>query len=123
VEHLGQIGTGRGKWRRVKQWALVCRKQASALKGHLPAIANPVTSVKAPATLADPKMLSMPEKARTALTLPEAADTLGIGLELLRELLESGKLASIYIGHRRVVPVVAIHRYVERALEDAGFGR
>jgi len=47
------------------------------------------------------------------LTLDQAAHQLGIGRTTLKELIASGRLGSVTIGRRRLVPAQAIDAFVE----------
>ena len=51
---------------------------------------------------------------RLALTVPEVAEALGIGLTLTRKLVASGELPSRRIGRTVRVPVVALEEYLAR---------
>ena len=50
---------------------------------------------------------------------PDAAQALGVGKSKLWELIATGELESVKIGHSRLVPPAALHSYVERLREDA----
>jgi len=49
----------------------------------------------------------------------EAARQLGVSRSTLYCLLQSGELASVRIGRRRLVPAVALDEYLERLLLEA----
>ena len=51
---------------------------------------------------------------RLLLTVPEAADRLGIGRSLLYVLLADGQVESIHIGRLRRIPADALSAYIER---------
>lgn len=56
------------------------------------------------------------------LTVDEAAHALGVRRSFLyAHLLQPGDIFSVKVGHRRLVPVHALHEYVERlvALQKA----
>lgn len=59
------------------------------------------------------------DRSPVVLTIAEACATLRISKWSLYQLIRSGRLTTIKIGSRRVVPVAAIHRLVD-ALEDEG---
>ena len=48
------------------------------------------------------------------LTVVQAAAMLGVGRTTAYELIGSGELQVVHIGRSARVPVVAVHRYVER---------
>jgi excisionase family DNA binding protein len=45
------------------------------------------------------------------LSVPEAAEQLGIGTTKVKQLIASGRLASVTIGRRRLVPAVSVHDF------------
>jgi excisionase family DNA binding protein len=51
---------------------------------------------------------------RLLLTVPEAADRLGIGRSLLYELLADGRVESIHVGRLRRIPADALGTYIDR---------
>jgi excisionase family DNA binding protein len=62
----------------------------------------------------------------TALVVPvvyrvdEAAEALRISRDTIYELIRSGRLRTIKVGSRRLVPLVALTEYVTNALDTAG---
>lgn len=56
---------------------------------------------------------------RLTYSIAEAADVLGIGLTLAKELVRTGDLRSIKIGRRRLVARVDLELFVERCREAA----
>jgi len=52
------------------------------------------------------------------LSVDEAAVALSLGRSAVYDLIMSKELASIKVGRTRRVPVVALHRYVSRRLEE-----
>ena len=72
------------------------------------AVAKALASIKAPST-EDAVMLS----------IPEAAERLGVGTTKVKQLIASGQLASVTIGRRRLVPV-AILRSFGSSNDDRG---
>lgn len=62
----------------------------------------------------------MPDK--TLLTVTEAADRLSLGRSRLYEEISSGRLRSIQVGRRRLIPVDALGDFV-RAIESAAHQR
>jgi len=52
-------------------------------------------------------------------SVEEAAEVLGIGLTLAKELVRTGELRSIKIGRRRLVAWADIEAFVERCREAA----
>jgi excisionase family DNA binding protein len=55
---------------------------------------------------------------RRLLSVREAAAELGVGLTLMRELVASGKVTSVQINTRRLIPNDAIDAFIERLKED-----
>ncbi len=49
---------------------------------------------------------------RTCITPEEAAQTLGVGRTFLYSLLASGRIESIKLGRRRLIPTEALDRFV-----------
>lgn len=49
-------------------------------------------------------------------SIPEAAAALGLGRSLLYGELASGKLASVRIGRRRLIPAASVAAYIARAV-------
>jgi excisionase family DNA binding protein len=67
-----------------------------------------------------PERADAPER---LLSVPEAADALGIGRSRLYAELDSGRLRSLHVGRRRLVPSGAIGDYIRgdsKALHAAG---
>jgi excisionase family DNA binding protein len=56
---------------------------------------------------------SASESPRLALTPEEAAEAIGVGRTTIYELLAGGKIASIRVGRRRVVPVRSIEAFLD----------
>ena len=50
------------------------------------------------------------------LTVPQAADRLGVGRSFLYEMIRRGEVQSIRLGRARRVPVSALERFVEAKL-------
>jgi len=50
----------------------------------------------------------------------EAAEALRISRDTIYELIRSGRLRTIKVGSRRLVPLVALTEYVASALDSAG---
>ncbi len=48
------------------------------------------------------------------VSVEDAARALGVGRSLAYELIASGQLARVKLGRRTLVPVRALHEYVER---------
>jgi len=48
------------------------------------------------------------------LTVPEAAERLGLGRSFTYELVQRGEIASLKLGRARRVPVAELERYVQR---------
>jgi len=55
-----------------------------------------------------------------AYSVSEAAQALGIGTTLCRELIKSGELPSVRIGRRLLVPRNVIEEYIDRLLGMQG---
>lgn len=55
---------------------------------------------------------------RLVLSVPEAADTLGISDDLVYELIERRELPCLRFGRRKVIPRVAIDLVIQRAMHD-----
>lgn len=64
------------------------------------AVAKSLASVKAPST----------EEA-VMLSVPEAAERLGVGTTKVKQLIASGQLASVTIGRRRLVPAAIVRSF------------
>jgi excisionase family DNA binding protein len=47
------------------------------------------------------------------IPVPEAATRLGIGVTKVKELIAAGRLASVLVGRRRLVPVAALDDFVK----------
>jgi excisionase family DNA binding protein len=45
------------------------------------------------------------------LSIPEAAEQLGIGTTKVKQLIAAGRLASVTIGRRRLVPIASVHAF------------
>jgi excisionase family DNA binding protein len=73
------------------------------------AVANALASLPAPTT-AGPVMLSV----------PEAAEQLGVGTTKVKQLIAGGQLASVTIGRRRLVPASSVHAFGAIANEGPG---
>lgn len=56
---------------------------------------------------------------RLLLTIPEAAQVLGVSRSILYQLVLAGEVASIKIGRSRRVPTVALEQYVSARLAPA----
>ena len=56
---------------------------------------------------------------RLTYSVTEAADVLGIGVTLAKELIRTGELRSIKIGRRRLVAVADLEIFVERCRKAA----
>lgn len=57
--------------------------------------------------------------AKVLLTTTEAAAVLGIGRTSLYELIRSGKLETIKIGRRRLIPATAIPKLITTLIEES----
>jgi excisionase family DNA binding protein len=57
---------------------------------------------------------------RLAVTVPEAADMIGISESKLSQLLAAGDIAKVKIGRRTVIRVAELERYLEAAQADRG---
>ncbi len=57
-----------------------------------------------------------PPRARVLLTVDEACNALGIKRTRLYGFLATGELASRKVGGRRLVPVRALHEFVEQLI-------
>lgn len=57
------------------------------------------------------------EDTKLLLTVPQAADRLGVGRSLLYEMIRRGELQSIRLGRARRVPVAALQHFVEEKLQ------
>jgi excisionase family DNA binding protein len=56
---------------------------------------------------------------RRALSIPEAAQTCGLSRATIYRLIAEGKLSTLKIGARRLVPVGAIDALLSRAANDS----
>jgi excisionase family DNA binding protein len=56
---------------------------------------------------------------RLLLTIPEAAQALGVSRSILYQLVLTGEVASVKIGRSRRIPVVAIETYVTTQIATA----
>ena len=52
------------------------------------------------------------------VSVDDAARLLSIGRTAAWELVRTNKIASVKIGRTRRVPIVAIHEYIQRLLEE-----
>ena len=62
-----------------------------------------------------------PRRPKLLLSQKEAADELGIGLSLFMQERDAGRIAVLRVGHRRLMPYVALQEYVKRRYEEQGF--
>ena len=60
------------------------------------------------------------ESVQAMLTVTEACAQLRISKWTLYRLMQSGKLASVKIGSRRLIPMRAITKFIEQLEEEAG---
>ena len=60
---------------------------------------------------------------RLLLTIPEAAQVLGVSRSILYQLVQAGEVATIKIGRSRRVPIVALEQYVSARLTPSMEGR
>jgi excisionase family DNA binding protein len=60
---------------------------------------------------------------RLLLTIPEAAQVLGVSRSILYQLVRAGEVATIKIGRSRRVPIVALEQYVRARLTPSLEGR
>jgi excisionase family DNA binding protein len=58
------------------------------------------------------------QESNVLLSVDEAAAALSLGRSAVYDLIMRKELASIKVGRTRRVPVVALHQYVDRRLED-----
>ena len=58
------------------------------------------------------------EVAKVLLTIEEAADLLSLGLSSVYALVLNKQLRSIKVGRSRRVPLIALHQFVERRLQE-----
>jgi excisionase family DNA binding protein len=63
-----------------------------------------------------------PDASPLMLSIPQAAQLLGIGLSLCRGLITSGQLASVRLGRRVLIPRAAVER-LARAQDESRAGR
>ena len=56
--------------------------------------------------------------AKRAISISEAAETLGIGISKAYEAAKSGELPTIKLGKRILVPVAALERMLERVTAE-----
>ena len=61
---------------------------------------------------------SIGQESKVLLSVDEAAVALSLGRSAVYELIMRKELASIKVGRTRRVPVVALHQYVLRRLEE-----
>jgi excisionase family DNA binding protein len=64
-----------------------------------------------------PQLLTAPAESTSILDVPAAAARLGLGTTKTKQLIASGELASVTVGRRRKVPLVAIESYI-RTLQE-----
>ena len=57
------------------------------------------------------------------LSLPEFCTATGIGPTLGKRLIREGRVVSVLIGDRRLIPVAEARAYVERLVAEANDGR
>ncbi len=57
---------------------------------------------------------------KQTLTVPEAAEALGIGRAAAYEAARTGQIPTIKIGKRILVPVAALERLLKKPVLDAG---
>ena len=55
---------------------------------------------------------------KLALSIAEAAETLGLGRDQIYLLLNTGRIASFKIGHRRLIPAAGLRDFVERQMRE-----
>jgi excisionase family DNA binding protein len=60
----------------------------------------------------------MAQESKVLLSVDEAAVALSLGRSAVYDLIMRKELASIKVGRTRRVPVVALHQYVQRRLEE-----
>jgi excisionase family DNA binding protein len=53
------------------------------------------------------------------LSVPEAAEQLGVGTTKLKQLIAGGELASVTIGRRRLVPASSVRAFAATADENS----
>ena len=58
------------------------------------------------------------EDGKILLTVPQAADRLGIGRSFLYGLLMRGEVASVRLGRARRIPTQALDQYIANLLEE-----
>ena len=68
-------------------------------------------------TMKDTKVLNETEHACLTLTVPKAAQLLGIGKNSAYELVRAGRLRSVKVGRRLVVPRREVEDFLEREME------
>ena len=61
---------------------------------------------------------SLGQESKVLLSVDEAAVALSLGRSDIYDLIMRKELASIKVGRTRRVPVVALHQYVNRRLEE-----
>lgn len=54
-----------------------------------------------------------------AISIPEAASRIGVGLSMIKSLIWSGSIPTFYVGRRRLVPVVELEAFMARQLAGA----
>jgi excisionase family DNA binding protein len=59
---------------------------------------------------------------KVLLTVPEAAERLGVGRSFLYSVIQRGDIDTVKLGRARRVPVIELNRYVDRLreLQSAG---
>lgn len=67
---------------------------------------------------------STPLNSRKAITVSEAADRLGLGIQTIYRKTYSGEIPSFKVGSRRLIPVEQLDRWIEERIRleqsDAG---
>lgn len=58
----------------------------------------------------------VPNPGPLLVSINEAAEMLGVSRRLTISLLDSGQLRSLKLGRRRMVPVAALHEFIENRL-------
>ena len=60
------------------------------------------------------------ESVRLTYSVGEAAEAVGVGRTFMFDLIRRGEIRSFKAGKRRLVPIAALHEWVERQTEVAG---
>ncbi|MCY9783035.1 helix-turn-helix domain-containing protein [Nocardiopsis sp. EMB25] len=55
---------------------------------------------------------------KVAYSIEEAAQALSLGRTTVKKLVATGKLASVRVGRRRLIPRSVLEEYVNRLVED-----